>query len=123
MHRLGRLWNGCIPLWVCLFACLSCGGTGDSDLPVRRSKMREIKLSTDRMMVTLQNESLEGVEKDAQNIRKALGEVIGLYSLKHKTKYQTYSREAQTMATAVVSQAKANDVKSANQKFRELVPY
>jgi hypothetical protein len=47
---------------------IACGGGGeqkaDNNLPTRRAKMREVKLSTDKILVSLKNESLSGVAED-----------------------------------------------------------
>ena len=125
MRRPGWFLASFAGLAVCLFAFVSCGGegNGDSNLPVRRARMRQIKLSTDRMIASLKNESLEGVSGDAGKIQKALKEVVDLYPPAHKEKYVTYNREAQTVALAIAAEADAKRVKGANTKFRELVPY
>jgi len=107
-----------------LLLAMGCGGgAGDSNLPVRRAKMREIKMSTDHMMASLQNRSVDGVEKEAKKLQKALGDVIGLYPPDHKTVYMNYSRDAQSVAMAVAVAAKAKDAKKATMQFRKLVPY
>ena len=106
-----------------LFSPLACDGGGDEGLPTRRAEMRVIKLSTDRIAAVLKNESLEGVEEDAKKIRRALHAVTELYPPEHKEKYRAYSKEAQNLAIELAIEARANDVKNSNWKFRGLVPY
>jgi LPS sulfotransferase NodH len=85
--------------------------------------MREIKLSTDRIMVALNNASLDEVAQDAKKIQKALNEVILLYPPEHKDQYVSYNQEAQTVALAIAAGADGDDIKEANRKFRDLVPF
>jgi len=106
---------------------IACGGGGeqkaDNNLPTRRAKMREVKLSTDKIMVSLKNESLSGVAEDAERIQNALKAVVDLYPVEHKEKYTTYNKESQAVALALASAAKGGNVKEANKQFRNLVPY
>ena len=84
--------------------------------------MREIKISTDRTMAVLKNNSLDGVEQDARKIQGNFAEVIGLYPPDHKVKYINYNKDAQQAALRLAQFAKAGDVKGANGAFRQLVP-
>jgi cytochrome c556 len=106
---------------------IACGGgeeqMADNNLPTRRAKMREVKLSTDKIMVSLKNESLSGVAEDAEKIQNALKAVVELYPVEHKEKYTAYNKEAQTVAMALASAAKGGNIKEANKQFRNLVPY
>ena len=94
----------------------------DDNLPTRRAKMREIKISTDRIMAVLKNRSLEGVEADARKMQANWATVIDLYPPDHKAKYIDYNREAQQRALALAAHAKAGQTNEAIQEFRELVP-
>lgn len=105
---------------------IACGGDekkADNELPTRRAKMREVKLSTDRIMVSLKNESLAGVADDAEKIRKAFQAVVDLYPVEHKEKYTMYNKESQGFALALAAAAKGGNVKEANKQFRNMVPY
>lgn len=124
MRKLNFLTFGLVMMGLALV--VACGGedqTADNNLPVRRAKMREVKLSTDRIMVSLKNESLDGVAEDAAKIQDALVAVVDLYPPQHKEKYVTYNKEAQGVALALVAAAKAGSVKESNKQFRDLVPY
>ena len=94
----------------------------DNNLPTRRAMMREIKISTDRIMAVLKNRSLEGVEADAKKMQSNWATVIDLYPPDHKSKYINYNREAQQRALALAANAKAGNVNGAVKGFRELVP-
>ena len=102
----------------------ACEGDGHSDnnLPTRRAMMREIKISTDRTMAVLKNNSVDGVEADARKIQANFAEVIDLYPPDHKTKYINYNKEAQQAALQLAQFASAGDVKGANKAFRQMVP-
>ncbi|MDP6042618.1 MAG: hypothetical protein QGG64_28970, partial [Candidatus Latescibacteria bacterium] len=108
-----------------MLMAVGCGGGEQADfqLPVRRAKMREIKFSTDRIMVALNNETVEGVAKDAGKIQDALKAVINLYPAEHQEKYTIYNQASQTLALGIASAAKAGNVKESNKKFRAMVPY
>ena len=126
MRRLGWLFSGLAVLMLFSMMVAGCGdggGGGDNNLPTRRAKMREIKLSTDRIMAALKLESLDGVKNDAARIQTALNAVVDLYPAEHKEKYVQYNKEAQQVALVVSTSAGQNDRKTANKKFRELVPY
>ena len=112
-----------IGIAACFPVLPGCGDGGDSNLPVRRAKMREIKLSTDHMMASLQNRSLEGVEKGAQKIQKALDDVVDLYPPEHKAQYRTYTKDTQIIALSIAAGAKEKNVKAATVRFRKMVPY
>lgn len=119
MRRLGWF------LVICLSGLIGCGGGdgGDNNLPTRRAKMREVKLSTDRIMAALKIDTLEGVSDDARRIQRALDQVIALYPVEHKEKYVQYNKASQQIALAIANSAAQKDKKTANKKFRELVPY
>lgn len=106
---------------------VACGGNGeqqaDNNLPTRRAKMRDVKLSTDKIMVSLKNESLSGVAEDAKKIQDALLAVVDLYPPEHKEKYTTYNKESQAVALALAAAAQGGNVREANRQFRNLVPY
>ena len=123
MGRSGRFWAWMIGLSVILVTGLGCGGDGDSNLPLRRERMRAIKLNTDHMMASLQNRSVDGVEKEAKQLHKALDDVANLYPPEHKTVYMNYTKETQAIALAIASAAGAKDVKKATVEFRKMVPY
>ncbi|MCZ6633907.1 MAG: hypothetical protein O7G87_10910 [bacterium] len=126
MRRLGWLFSGLAVLMLFSMMGLGCGGGdggGDNNLPTRRAKMRDIKLSTDRIMAALKLQSLEGVKDDAARIQTSLNAVVDLYPTEHKQKYVQYNKEAQQVALVISSSAGQNDKKTANKKFRELVPY
>ncbi len=117
---------GSVVLGVVMAAIAGCGGSkeqSDNNLPVRRAKMREIKLSTDRIMVALKNETVDGVANEADRIQDALKAVIDLYPPEHEEKYTIYNRASQTLALGIASAAKTGNVKEANKKFRAMVPY
>lgn len=125
MRRLNLLTLGLVLAGLSLV--VACGGSenqqADNNLPTRRAKMREVKLSTDKIMVSLKNESLDGVAEDAEKIQNAMLAVADLYPAQHKEKYTTYNKEAQGVALALATAAKAGNVKEANKHFRDLVPY
>ena len=125
MRRLGWLFSGLAVLMLFSMMVAGCGGGGggDNNLPTRRAKMREIKLSTDRIMAALKLESLDGVKNDAVRIQTALSSVVDLYPAEHKQKYVQYDKEAQKVALVISTSAAQNDKITANKKFRELVPY
>ena len=126
MRYLRLMALGSVVLGVVMVAVAGCGGgnqQADSNLPVRRAKMREIKLSTDRIMVALKNETVDGVADEAARIQSALKAVIDLYPPEHEEKYTIYNRASQTLALGIVSAAKVGNVKEANKKFRAMVPY
>ena len=103
-----------------------CGGgdqQADNQLPVRRAEMRKIKLSTDRIMVALKNETVDGVAEEAGRIQDSLKKVIDLYPAEHQEKYTIYNQASQTLALGIASAAKAGNVKESNKKFRAMVPY
>lgn len=104
----------------------ACEGDGshdsDDNLPTRRARMREIKISTDRIMAMLKNRSLEGVEADAKKMQSNFATVIGLYPPDHKSKYIDYNKEIQQMTLALAQHAKAGNVRPAIKEFRSLVP-
>ena len=114
---------GVLALSAGFWACEE-GGSHDSDdnLPTRRAKMREIKISTDRIMAVLKNRSLEGVEADARKMQSNWATVIDLYPPDHKSKYIDYNREAQQRALALAQHAKSGHQNAAIKEFRELVP-
>ena len=117
---------GSIALGVMVAAIAGCGGgeeQSDNQLPIRRAKMRAIKLSTDRIMVALKNETVDGVADEAERIQDALKAVIELYPPEHGEKYTIYNQASQTLALGIASAAKAGNVKEANKKFRAMVPY
>lgn len=95
----------------------------DNQLPVRRAEMRKIKLSTDRIMVALKNETVDGVAEEAGRIQDSLKKVIDLYPAEHQEKYTIYNQASQTLALGIASAAKAGNVKESNKKFRAMVPY
>lgn len=125
MRKLNLLAFGVV--FAGLSLIIACGGDGekkaDNNLPTRRAKMREVKLSTDKIMVSLKNESLEGVAEDAERIQNALKAVVDLYPVEHKEKYTQYNQESQGVALALATAAKTGNVKEANKHFRQLVPY
>ena len=126
MRYLRFMALGSVILGVVMAGIAGCGGgneQSDNNLPVRRAKMREIKLSTDRIMVALKNETVEGVADDAEKIQDALKAVIDLYPPEHEEMYTTYNQASQTLALGIASAAKAGNVKEANKKFRAMVPY
>ena len=85
---------GSIVLGVMMAAIAGCGGgeeQSDNQLPIRRAKMRAIKLSTDRIMVALKNETVDGVADEAERIQDALKAVIELYPPEHEEKYTIYN--------------------------------
>tara|TARA_B100001964_G_scaffold185176_1_gene205290 strand:+ start:272 stop:595 length:324 start_codon:yes stop_codon:yes gene_type:complete len=84
--------------------------------------MREIKISTDRIMAVLKNRSLEGVEADARKMQSNWATVIDLYPPDHKSKYIDYNRDSQQAALALAGHAKAGHLNGAIKEFRELVP-
>lgn len=94
----------------------------DNNLPTRRAMMREIKISTDRIMAVLKNRSLEGVEADAKKMQSNWATVIDLYPPDHKSKYINYNKEAQQRALALAQNAKSGNLNGAIKEFRELVP-
>jgi len=114
---------GVLALSAGFWACEG-GGSHDTDnnLPTRRAKMREIKISTDRIMAVLKNRSLEGVEADARKMQANWATVIDLYPPEHKSKYIEYNREAQQRVLALAGHAKAGNVNAAIKEFRDLVP-
>ena len=115
---------GSVVLGVMMAAIAGCGKEqSDNQLPIRRAKMRAIKLSTDRIMVALKNETVDGVADEAKRIQEALKAVIDLYPPEHEEKYTIYNQASQTLALGVASAAKAGNVKEANKKFRAMVPY
>lgn len=97
--------------------------TPDNNLPIRRSKMREVKTSTDRVMVDLKNESLSGVVEEAVKIQNALKAVVDLYPVEHKDQYTKYNLESQGVALALATAARSGNLKESNKQFRALVPY
>jgi cytochrome c556 len=125
MRYLRFMALGSVILGVVMAGIAGCGGQEqtDNNLPVRRAKMREIKLSTDRIMVALKNETVEGVADDAEKIQDALKAVIDLYPSEHEERYKMYNQASQTLALGIASAAKAGNVKEANKKFRAMVPY
>jgi cytochrome c556 len=113
-------------LGVVMAAIAGCGGgkeQADNQLPTRRAKMREIKLSTDRIMVALKNETIDGVASDAAKIQDALKAVIDLYPPEHEERYTIYNQASQTLALGIASAAKGGNIKEANKKFRAMIPY
>ena len=125
MRYLRFMALGSVILGVVMAGIAGCGGgneQSDNNLPVRRAKMREIKLSTDRIMVALKNETVEGVADDAEKIQDALQAVIDLYPPEHEEKYTIYNKDSQTHALGIASAAKAGNVKEANKQFRAMVP-
>lgn len=126
MRKLKLVALGSVMLGVMMVAVVGCGGgeeQSDNKLPVRRAKMRDIKLSTDRIMVALKNETVDGVADEAAKIQDALKAVIDLYPPEHQEKYKIYNHASQTLALGIASAAKAGNVKEANKKFRAMVPY
>ena len=124
MRKFNLLSFGVVLLGLSLV--IACGGDdqkADNNLPTRRAKMRDVKVSTDRIMVTLKNESLAGVAEDAEKIQKALEAVVDLYPVDHKEKYTMYNKESQGFALALAGAAKSGNVKEANKQFRNMVPY
>lgn len=117
----------CVFLGVCILAFAGCGGEdahhADGNLPIRRAKMRELKISADLIMAALKNESVEGVESNAKTIQANLNAVVDLYTPDTKDKYVSYNREAQSYALALATAAGAGNVKEANKQFRGLMPY
>ena len=117
---------GAVMLGVMMAVIAGCGGgqeRADNQLPKRRAEMRAIKLSTDRIMVALKNETVDGVADEAERIQKALKAVIELYPPEHEEKDTIYNQASQTLALGIASAAKAGNVKEANKKFRAMVPY
>jgi cytochrome c556 len=94
----------------------------DNNLPTRRAKMREIKISTERIMSVLKNRSLEGVEADAKKMQSNWATVIDLYPPDHKAKYINYNKDAQQRALKLAMHAKSGHLNGAIKEFRELVP-
>ena len=125
MRYLRFMALGSVILGVVMAGIAGCGGGNEqsNNLPVRRAKMREIKLSTDRIMVALKNGTVDGVADDAGKIQDALKAVIDLYPPEHEEKYTIYNRASQTLALGIASAAKGGNVKAANKKFRAMVPY
>ncbi len=125
MRYLRFMALGSVILGVVMAGIAGCGGGNEqsNNLPVRRAKMREIKLSTDRIMVALKNGTVDGVADDAGKIQDALKAVIDLYPPEHEEKYTIYNRASQTLALGIASAAKGGNVKEANKKFRAMVPY
>ena len=114
---------GVLALSAGFWACEG-GGSHDTDdnLPTRRAKMREIKISTDRIMAVLKNRSLDGVEADARKMQANWATVIDLYPSDHKAKYIDYNREAQQRALALAGLAKSGNINGSIKEFRDLVP-
>jgi len=114
---------GVLALSAGFWACEG-GGSHDSDdnLPTRRAKMREIKISTDRIMAMLKNRSLEGVEADAKRMQANWAAVIDLYPPDHKAKYIDYNKDVQQRALALASHSKAGHINASIKEFRDLVP-
>jgi hypothetical protein len=114
-------------LVVGLSLVVACGGDGehqaDNNLPTRRAKMREVKTSTDRIMVDLKNEAISSVAEEAMKIQNALNAVVDLYPVEHKEQYTAYNKEAQAVALVLATAAKGGNLKEANKQFRNLVPY
>lgn len=125
MGKLNWVAAGAAFLGICLMALAGCGGdqTGDTGLPTRRVKMREMKISADLMMAALKNNALDGVGVNARKIQDNLKAVADLYTPDHKEKYISYNQASQTLALAVANAADAGNVKEANRQFRELLPY
>ena len=114
---------GVLALSAVFWACEGGGSHAtDNNLPPRRAKMREIKISTDRIMAVLKNRSLEGVEADAKRMQANWATVIDLYPPDHKSKYINYNKEAQQRALALAGHARAGNVNASVKEFRELVP-
>ncbi len=114
---------GVLALSAGFWACEG-GDSHDSDdnLPTRRARMREIKISTDRIMAVLKNRSLEGVEADAKKMQSNFATVIDLYPPDHKSKYIEFNKEIQQQALALAHHAKAGHINPAIKEFRDLVP-
>ncbi|MBS10299.1 MAG: hypothetical protein CME19_01685 [Gemmatimonadetes bacterium] len=114
---------GVLALSAGFWACEG-GGSHDTDdnLPTRRAKMREIKISADRIMAVLKNRSLDGVEADARKMQANWATVIDLYPSDHKAKYIDYNREAQQRALALAGLAKSGNINGSIKEFRDLVP-
>jgi cytochrome c556 len=104
----------------------ACGGgdshDSDNNLPTRRAMMREIKISTDRIMAVLKNRSLEGVEADARKMQSNWATVIDLYPPDHKAKYINYNKDVQQRALRLAAHAKSGHLNPAIKEFRDLVP-
>ena len=115
---------GILSLGGIFWACSGDGpDTSDSNLPVRRAKMREVKISTDRIFAVLKNRALNGVAADARIIQGNLADVIDLYPPEHKAKYIDYNRTAQQRAVVLVKHAEAGSFNPSNKAFKEMVPY
>ena len=126
MRKLRLLALGSMMLGICVAVVAGCGSENqqaDNELPTRRAKMREIKISTDFIMAALKNEALDGVAENARKIQDNLDAVIALYPAEHEERYTTYNKQSQAVALAVASAAEAGNVKEANRQFRDLVPY